>query len=256
METQNNPTTPYTLTIPVEWIPSVRPGGAPVPTRRTSPTGTLGLTASGRVEVTLDDGKRLFSAPVVLTKRRYEPLALRTTLVVGPRVYALILRTEGVGTSQFTAWRRAIEDCAALPADNASILAAATPDSYAVHAKRVRSGFRVRALAVAGGACLYAAVVVVLHMLHASHKVITATIAALVAITTIGVLYSVKLIFASVPPASANELAVGADDTFPAGTLPTGKMNLTVLQYVAVVMLAMAVGLALFFWIVNANNQW
>jgi hypothetical protein len=225
-----------------------------MPTRRDSPSGTLGLMASGRVEVTLDDGKRLFSVPAALTKRRYEPLSLRATFVVGPRVYTLIFRTEGVGTGQFTAWRRAIEDCAVLSTDDLPILAAATPDSYAAHAALARKGFRLRAVLGIGGTCLGVAAVAGLQALNASDAVIKSGIAVVAVALFFSGFVGLRLIFAPRPPASANEIAVGAEDTFPAGTLPTGRPNPSVLQYAVWLAIAMAVALATFFYYVNTHN--
>jgi hypothetical protein len=225
-------------------------------TRRDTPIGTLGLMASGRVEVTLDDGKRLFSVPAALTKRRYEPLSLRATFVVGPRAYTLIFQTEGVGTSQFTTWRRAIEDCAALPADNLPILAAATPDSYAAHAGLVRKGFRLRTVVGIGGTCLGVAAIAGLRALNTSDAVVKGGIVLVAAALFVSGFAVLRFIFAPRTPALANEIAVGADDTFPAGTLPTGKPSPSILQYTVWIGAAMAVALAAFFYFINAHNLW
>ena len=106
--------------------------------------GTLGLTAAGRLEFTLDDGKQILSVPVALTKRRYMFTGGWVVLVAGPQLYTLQFykytrRSLGVGSDirgiraaragdvAFKNWREKLEQAAGQPADNQPLVVATLP---------------------------------------------------------------------------------------------------------------------------------
>ncbi|HSX32829.1 MAG TPA: hypothetical protein VLF91_00625 [Candidatus Saccharimonadales bacterium] len=138
--------------------------------------GTLGLTASGRVEFSLDDGRQILSAPVALTKRYY----IATTALVGLAVesheylfqfykrkpaYTLTEPANVRASKQYRPavamyknWREKLDQAAQQPADNLPAVTATLPDDYESQVAAYRQDQRQRMMRtliiIAVGGCV------------------------------------------------------------------------------------------------------
>ena len=246
MPTQpDNSTNKYVFSSPAYWLNGGYGFGM------SKPKGTLGLTASGRVEFTLDSGKVMFSAPVALTKRMYEHSFGWMRIVVGPRLYVLQFHTNDLSASYYllaggggttgialtesaskrglrNVWQTHLEQAAKQSPDNEPIVAALTPPSLKATARKVNRGLTLQ---------MWATWFIFLALIGVGYAALKAGASGpqlyiLITILTIPVSivtyrYNRRNKRVDQDPLPTEEVATAPQDLLPAGTMATGSFGMT-----------------------------
>jgi hypothetical protein len=191
----------------------------------------------------------MFSAPVALTKRKYEKTFGWLRIVVGPRVYTLQFYTSPIsaatfeaapalveprkGAATFERWREVLEQYAGAPPDGQPLIAAVTPPALIDVRKRMSRGdLRVR-LAILGTVFLVGGIGAVM-LLNAGHStaesqiiLLPIFIAIAIAAALITTVLNKKRQKIELLPLPHDQVAPTQGDILAPNTAPTGGFGLT-----------------------------
>ncbi|HSX31135.1 MAG TPA: hypothetical protein VLE99_04420 [Candidatus Saccharimonadales bacterium] len=211
--------------------------------------GTVGVTAGGRLEFTLQDGKLIFSAPLSLTKQRWMDGQIRWFVVIGSRRYTLQffeqytkfivlyrplfqqINTARQNYPAFKAWKDQVEAFTPPPADDDAIVAADLPAYLKPVAHVGQQGVVSFIVAV----FTFMLITITLMTLFKAGKIpvggLWGVAAAFILLFIGGNIWSYgrykKLTTLVLPTPSAAELETDAHDILPAGTMPNAKLGMS-----------------------------
>lgn len=211
--------------------------------------GTLGLTAAGRLEFTLKDGKLVFSAPLASIKYRFLTSQVVLPIVIGPRTYTVQFFTytlpwlrrfasfrrysaSRAGSPSIKAWEKTLKEFTPPPADTAPIVAAHLPRYLAPIA---RLGSQGAAFFVCYTVVMGIAVLVEGGLSQTGvrpPRFIDWTVAASIVAWLIGgniwaIRRYKKVTTTPLPTPTPDDLKTLPEDTLPAGTPPTGVLGIS-----------------------------
>ncbi|HSX33677.1 MAG TPA: hypothetical protein VLF91_05065 [Candidatus Saccharimonadales bacterium] len=227
--------------------------------------GVLGLTAAGRLEFALKDGKLIFSAPLALVKYRSRTSQVFLSIVVGPRTYKIqffvyytpmltdlvaldhFLSSRRQGNDKIKTWQARLAEFTPPPADSEPIVAARLPRYLASTARLGRKGmvFFV-CYSVAMGIAVLVEAGLSQTNVHPP-RIIDWTVAIGIVAWLIGgnilfVQRRKKLIAIIMPTPSHDDLTTSPEDILPPGTPPTGRLGMsTAVAYLLGLVLAGAI---------------
>jgi len=211
--------------------------------------GTLGLTAAGRLEFTLQGGKLIFSAPLASIKYRFLTSQVIMPIVVGSRTYKIqfyrfylpgLINLPSVsryiaareGSPNIKTWKKALAEFTPPPPDTNPIIAAHLPGYLVSSAQLGRQGvgFFVCYSIIIGIAILLVSGLsqTQVRVLRAFGLMLAASIVAWIIGGNIWLMRRYKkLTAATLPAPSPGDLATSPEDTLPPGTPPSGSLGIS-----------------------------